>query len=49
MIIRMHDAPLFERDGARATGYASPTRGATETSLWCLELAPLDAKPCPRA
>jgi mannose-6-phosphate isomerase-like protein (cupin superfamily) len=40
MIIRKDDAPLFERDGTRATGYASPSRGATETSVWRLELAP---------
>jgi mannose-6-phosphate isomerase-like protein (cupin superfamily) len=40
MIIRKADAPLFERDGTHATGYASPSRGATETSVWRLELAP---------
>jgi mannose-6-phosphate isomerase-like protein (cupin superfamily) len=40
MIIRKDDAPLFELDGTLATGYASPSRGAKETSLWRVELAP---------
>jgi mannose-6-phosphate isomerase-like protein (cupin superfamily) len=40
MIITKDDAPVFEMDGTLATGYASPSRGAQETSVWHLELEP---------
>jgi mannose-6-phosphate isomerase-like protein (cupin superfamily) len=40
VIISKDDAPQFELDGTLATGYASPSRGAQETSVWHLELTP---------
>ena len=38
--IAQHDAPAFSLHGASFTGLASPTRGATETAVWLLALAP---------
>jgi quercetin dioxygenase-like cupin family protein len=34
------DAPTFSRHGASFTGLASPQRGATETAVWIVSLAP---------
>ncbi len=46
MIHITHDeAPTFEVGGTTAVGYASPSRGASETSVWRLELAPGSASP----
>lgn len=39
-LIKRIDAPEFEHDGTTATGYAAPSRGASETSLWRIRLAP---------
>ena len=39
-LIRSTDAPVFEAGGTSVTGYAAPSRGAAETSLWRLRLAP---------
>ncbi|HEX2377638.1 MAG TPA: cupin domain-containing protein [Gaiellales bacterium] len=33
-------APTFTIPGLTVTGFAAPSRGATETSLWMIELAP---------
>lgn len=33
-------APTFTIPGLPVTGFAAPSRGATETSLWMIELAP---------
>jgi mannose-6-phosphate isomerase-like protein (cupin superfamily) len=33
-------APTFTIPGLTVTGLAAPSRGATETSMWTLELAP---------
>jgi mannose-6-phosphate isomerase-like protein (cupin superfamily) len=45
MIISSHDAPVFRQDGVTAVGYASPSRGASDLSLWRLALAPGEASP----
>ena len=45
MIISSDDAPIFHQDGVTAVGYASPSRGATDLSLWRLSLAPGEASP----
>lgn len=34
------DAPVFELPGIRCTGLATPTRGATESSVWFVDVAP---------
>jgi quercetin dioxygenase-like cupin family protein len=33
-------APTFTIPGLTVTGFAAPSRGATETSLWMIELGP---------
>ncbi len=45
MIIKQKDAPIFTNGGTRAVGYASPSRGARDTSLWRIELAPNSSSP----
>ena len=45
MIISSQDAPVFRQHGATAVGYASPSRGATDLSLWRLSLAPGESSP----
>src|SRR3954452_4035773 len=45
MIIHSDDAPTFAHGGTTATGYASPSRGARDLSLWRVELAPHEASP----
>jgi quercetin dioxygenase-like cupin family protein len=39
-IIKHSAAPSFQLPGLTITGLASPSRGATETSVWRLALAP---------
>ncbi len=39
-LIKSQDAPTFEIPGLTVTGFASPSRGARETSTWRLVLAP---------
>jgi len=39
-ILRFDDAPEFELAGARVRGLASPSRGATETTMYRVELGP---------
>jgi quercetin dioxygenase-like cupin family protein len=38
-------APPYEAGGTTITGYAAPSRGATEVSLWRIELAPTTSSP----
>jgi quercetin dioxygenase-like cupin family protein len=38
-LIPQQSAPPFAAGGATMTGYAAPSRGATEVSLWRIELA----------
>ena len=38
-LIKQTDAPVFEAEGTTVTAYASPSRGASETSIWQVELA----------
>ena len=38
-VIRCSDAPVFDAGGTTVTAYAAPSRGASELSLWRLELA----------
>jgi len=39
-LIKAADAPTFSLPGLHVTGLASPSRGATETSAWRIELPP---------
>ena len=45
MIIRSADAPTFEQGGTTAVGYASPSRGSRDLSLWRIALAAGEASP----
>jgi mannose-6-phosphate isomerase-like protein (cupin superfamily) len=45
MLITAHDAPTFSQAGVTATGYASPSRGATDLSVWRLSLAAGETSP----
>jgi mannose-6-phosphate isomerase-like protein (cupin superfamily) len=40
MHITRERAPLFELHGIRVVGFASPSRGAKETSMWRLAVPP---------
>jgi quercetin dioxygenase-like cupin family protein len=44
-LIKHTDAPVFEAGGTTVTAYAAPSRGASELSLWRLELAPGSTSP----
>ena len=39
-ILRSEDAPGFDLDGIAIRGFASPSRGASETMTWKIDLAP---------
>jgi quercetin dioxygenase-like cupin family protein len=39
-LIRPADGQVFTLPGVRFTGLASPSRGAVETSVWVVEIAP---------
>lgn len=39
-IVRAADAPVFDVHGATITGAAAPSRGALQTCLWRVSLAP---------
>lgn len=39
-IIKSASAPSFDLHGAKFTGLAAPSRGASETSVWRVALAP---------
>jgi quercetin dioxygenase-like cupin family protein len=38
-VISRDDAPVYDIPGATFTGYAAPSRGASQVSLWAVELA----------
>ena len=40
MLITDSECPIFELDGLTVTGLAAPSRGARETCVWRLRLAP---------
>ena len=40
MLITAADSPVYELGGLTVTGLAAPSRGARETSVWRLQLAP---------
>ena len=44
-LITHSQAPVFDAEGTTVTGYASPSRGATELSLWRIALAPGSTSP----
>lgn len=44
-ILRFEDAPEYDLAGARIRGFASPSRGATETMCWRIELGPAQTLP----
>src|SRR6476619_6134935 len=44
-IIQSKAAPPYAAGGTTITGYAAPSRGATEVSLWRIELAPSSSSP----
>jgi len=44
-IIKRSDAPVFAAPGASFTGYAAPSRGTSEVSMWSLELEPGSTSP----
>lgn len=44
-LISQQAAPPFVAGGTTVTGYAAPSRGATEVSLWRIELAPGSSSP----
>ena len=44
-LIKHTDAPVFEAEGTTVTAYAAPSRGASELSVWRLELAPGSTSP----
>jgi mannose-6-phosphate isomerase-like protein (cupin superfamily) len=44
-IIKRRDAPRFHDEGISVTAYAAPSRGASQVSMWCLELAPGSTSP----
>jgi mannose-6-phosphate isomerase-like protein (cupin superfamily) len=45
MLISSHDAPTFQQDGVSAIGYASPSRGARDLSVWRLSLVAGERSP----
>jgi mannose-6-phosphate isomerase-like protein (cupin superfamily) len=44
-LITRQAAPPFTVGGTTITGYAAPSRGATEVSLWRIELSPGSSSP----
>ena len=45
MLITADDAPTFTQAGTTAVGYASPSRGAADLSLWRIRLDPGSESP----
>jgi mannose-6-phosphate isomerase-like protein (cupin superfamily) len=45
MLIKRNEAPTFTQGGTDVTGYASPSRGANDTGVWRLSIAPGSASP----
>src|SRR5215207_6717823 len=44
-LIKHTAAPTFDAGGTTVTAYAAPSRGASEVSLWQIELAPGSTSP----
>jgi mannose-6-phosphate isomerase-like protein (cupin superfamily) len=44
-LITSTDAPTFDAGETAVTGYAAPSRGSSEISLWRIELAPGSTSP----
>src|SRR3954454_5054062 len=44
-LITHSDAPTFDAGGTAVIGYAAPSRGAAEVSLWQIQLAPGSTSP----
>jgi len=44
-LIKRTDAPTFDVAGTSVVGYAAPSRGAAEVSVWQIELAPGSTSP----
>ena len=44
-LIKRPEAPRFDADGTSVIGYAAPSRGSAEVSLWQIELAPGSTSP----
>jgi mannose-6-phosphate isomerase-like protein (cupin superfamily) len=44
-LIKRTQAPVFDAAGTTVTAYAAPSRGASELSLWQIELAPGSTSP----
>jgi quercetin dioxygenase-like cupin family protein len=44
-LISQHTAPPYAAGGTTITGYAAPSRGASQVSLWRIELAPTTSSP----
>ena len=44
-LISQQSAPPYAADGTTITGYAAPSRGASQISLWRIELAPAASSP----
>jgi mannose-6-phosphate isomerase-like protein (cupin superfamily) len=44
-LIKRIDARMFDAGGTTVTGYAAPSRGSAEVSLWQIELAPGSTSP----
>lgn len=44
-LIKHSDAPRFDAGGTTVTAYAAPSRGASEISVWQIELAPGSTSP----
>src|SRR4051795_230806 len=44
-LITRTDAPTFDAGGTAVVGYAAPSRGSAEVSLWLIELAPGSTSP----
>jgi mannose-6-phosphate isomerase-like protein (cupin superfamily) len=44
-LIKRTEAPVFSAAGTTVTAYAAPSRGASEVSIWQIELAPGSTSP----
>jgi quercetin dioxygenase-like cupin family protein len=44
-VITREQAPVFHAGGTTVTAYSAPSRGAAETSVWQVELAPGSTSP----
>jgi len=44
-LISRQSAPAYAAGGTTVTGYAAPSRGSTQVSLWRIELEPGSSSP----